>query len=121
MVALLDTNIVLYSLGGRLAEPLPVCDCRVSVITEIEVLSYPSLSADEAAVAREFLQCVGVEALSSEVKDATIELRRKHKLRVPDAIVVATARILDAVLYTNDSRLLTIPEITSVPLRLRDL
>jgi len=79
------------------------------------------LSADEAAVAQEFLQCVGVEAFSSDVKDATIELRRKHKLRVPDAIVVATAQILDAVLYTNDSRLLASAEITSVPLRLRDL
>ncbi len=55
------------------------------------------------------------------MKDATIELRRKHKLRVPDAIVVATAQILDAVLYTNDSRLLASAEITSVPLRLRDL
>lgn len=41
---LLDTNIVLYFLGGKLANPLPSGQYFVSVITEIELLSYPSLS-----------------------------------------------------------------------------
>jgi len=40
---LLDTNIILYLLGGRLAEPLPKGNSFVSVITEIELLSYPDL------------------------------------------------------------------------------
>ncbi len=33
---LLDTNIILYLLGGRLAEPLPEGNYYVSVMTEIE-------------------------------------------------------------------------------------
>lgn len=42
---LLDTNVVLYFLGGRLMNPLPSGQYFVSVITEIELLSYPSLSS----------------------------------------------------------------------------
>jgi len=44
---ILDTNIVLYFLGARLANPLPSGQYFISVITEIELLSYPSLSPDE--------------------------------------------------------------------------
>lgn len=36
---LLDTNVVLYFLGGRLTNPLPSGQYFVSVITEIELLS----------------------------------------------------------------------------------
>ena len=38
MTGLLDTNVALYLLGGRLAVPLPVGDYGVSVLTEIELL-----------------------------------------------------------------------------------
>jgi predicted nucleic acid-binding protein len=41
---LLDTNIVLYLLGGRLAAPLEKGPYYVSVITEMELLSYPDLT-----------------------------------------------------------------------------
>ncbi|MFA5920045.1 MAG: hypothetical protein WC856_01990 [Methylococcaceae bacterium] len=41
MSIVLDTNAVFYFLAGHLAEPLPQADFYVSVITEIELLSYP--------------------------------------------------------------------------------
>jgi predicted nucleic acid-binding protein len=47
MTGLLDTNVALYLLGARLAEPLPAGSYGVSVITEMELLSWPSLTADE--------------------------------------------------------------------------
>ena len=45
MNIVLDTNAVLYFLAGRLAEPLPQANFYVSVITEIELLSYPLLKS----------------------------------------------------------------------------
>jgi len=45
MLGLLDTNVVLYLLGGRLAEPLPVGQFALSVISEMELLAWPSLDA----------------------------------------------------------------------------
>jgi hypothetical protein len=47
--ALLDTNAALYFLGGRLSEPLPAAQYFASVITEIELLSYPTLDASGEA------------------------------------------------------------------------
>ena len=38
MTGLLDTNVALYLLGGRLAEPLPGGNYGVSVVTEMELL-----------------------------------------------------------------------------------
>jgi len=43
----LDTNAVLYFLAGRLAQALPQADFYVSVITEMELLSYPLLKSEE--------------------------------------------------------------------------
>ena len=42
MTGLLDTNVALYLLGGRLATPLPDGTYGVSVITEMELLAWPS-------------------------------------------------------------------------------
>lgn len=53
-VVLFDTNIVLYFLGGRLADQLPSGQYFVSVITEIELLPYPSLNPDEEVEIRDF-------------------------------------------------------------------
>ncbi len=44
MTGLLDTNVALYLLGGQLAEPLPAGSYGVSVITEMELLAWPSLT-----------------------------------------------------------------------------
>jgi len=38
---ILDTNVPLYNVQGRLASPLAIGQYMASFITEIEVLSYP--------------------------------------------------------------------------------
>ena len=55
MTGLLDTNVALYLLGGRLAAPLPEGEHGVSVITEMEMLAWPSLTPEEEARVRAFL------------------------------------------------------------------
>jgi len=40
MTGLLDTNVALYLLGGRLAQPLPIGSYGISVITEMELLAW---------------------------------------------------------------------------------
>ena len=46
--------------------------------------------------------------LTDSVRDETIRLRRKTKLKLPDAIIVASALIHDAILLTNDKDFSTI-------------
>lgn len=118
MTVVVDTNTAIYLLGNKLADPLTADDYSVSVITQIELLSYPSLTADEEARVSEFLETVAIIDLTAEVRDAPIRLRRDHRMRVPDAIIAGTALVLDAELLTNDARLLRVDGLRSrsVPL-----
>jgi predicted nucleic acid-binding protein len=110
---LLDTNIVLYFLGGRLVNPLPSGQYFISVVTEIELLSYPSLSLEEETQIIDFLNKITVVGVDNNIKNLTIEFRKQYRLRLPDAIIVATAKSLNAILFTNDVRLAHLTEINT--------
>lgn len=101
----LDTNVVLYGLQGRIIEPIPFKGALVSVITEIELLGFPGITADERQRIQHFLSACTMIGLTPEIKDEAIALRCGHRLRVADAIIVATARVSKAVLWTNDAQL----------------
>ncbi len=109
MSVVLDTNTAMYFLGGKLAQPLPDDDYIVSVITQIELLSYPLLSPDEERQVLEFLTTVVVIELTAEIRDAAIQLRRDYRLKLPDAIIAGTAMSRGVVLLTNDRRLANTP------------
>ncbi len=102
---LLDTNIALYYLGGRLAVPLPPGQYYVSIITEIELLSYPSLSLTDEQQIRTFLTQIVVVRIDDTIKNLAIILRKQHRLKLPDAIIASTAQSLGALLLTNDLKL----------------
>lgn len=105
---LLDTNAVIYLLNGRLVYPLPDGQYSVSIITEIELLSFPGLSAGEEQKIRDFLLLLDRVRLTDAVRDETIRLRRKNRLKLPDAIIAASALVHHAILLTNDQVFLSI-------------
>ncbi len=101
----LDTNIVIYLLEGRLAQPIAPEEVCVSVITEIELLSHGRLDQNAEKAIRVFLGAIRIVPLTNDVKEAAITLRRRHGLAIPDALIAATATTLDAELLTNDAKL----------------
>jgi predicted nucleic acid-binding protein len=115
----LDTNAILYFLGGRLARGLPNGQYFISVISEIELLSYTLLDESAQSQIEKFLSGITIVGLSEPVKTQAILLRRKHQLKLPDAIVAATALSLGATLVTNDSKLLRLPGVASEELALK--
>ncbi len=117
---LLDTNTVLYLLSDRLAEPLAAGEYLASVITEMELLSYPLLEARHEKQIQKSLSEVEIVSLSNEVKRVAIQLRRAHNLKLPDAIIAATAVVMDAELLTNDRKLQSVSGITARALVLND-
>jgi predicted nucleic acid-binding protein len=120
LTLVLDTNAILYLLNSRLAEPLPATSYFVSVITRIELLSFQQINPAEEQQARAFLSRATVVGLDQDVELAAIELRRRYGLKLPDAIIAATAVVLGMELATNDRRLANIPELTIRHLRLTD-
>jgi hypothetical protein len=64
----LDTNVALYLLGGRLLNPLPIGEFYLSIITEMEILSYPTISEAEELKVRQFLSQVRIMGVGEDVK-----------------------------------------------------
>ncbi len=117
MKYLLDTNVVLYHLSGQLQDQLPLGAIFVSIITEIELLSFKELQSQEREIILKFLAGVSVLDMDSKIKAKTIEFRLKG-LRLPDAAIAATARTYGATLLTHDVNLLkAVGESSSAPPR----
>lgn len=109
MTGLLDTNVALYLLGGRMLSPLPVGSYGISVITEMELLAWPSLTEQEETKVREFLRAVTLCELTASIRARAVVLRKLQHLKLPDAVVCATAMELDVELWTNDAELSEVP------------
>jgi len=104
----LDTNIALYHLGGRLTAPLPSGLHHAFIVTEMELLSYPNLSKIEEQRVQNFLAQLLIVGINEPIKSMAIALRKQHRLKLPDAIISATAQSLNALLLTNDLKLSSI-------------
>jgi predicted nucleic acid-binding protein len=85
----------------------------------MELLSYPLLDESAQSKIESFLSEVAIIGLSESVKKLAIRLRREHQLKLPDAIVAATAQSLGAALVTNDAKLLRLPSLPSQELGLK--
>ncbi|WP_345079920.1 type II toxin-antitoxin system VapC family toxin [Nemorincola caseinilytica] len=110
---LLDTNIVLYIANGNedLRTFLDRQRLSISVITEMELLSFPTITRKEIAVLSNFIAEMEVVPIGSNVKKTAILIRRKYKLKLPDSIIAATAIVYDIPLITADKQFRNIEEL----------
>ncbi|MDR2561429.1 MAG: type II toxin-antitoxin system VapC family toxin [Holophagales bacterium] len=102
-----DTNAIVYYLQGRnewveYIDNAPMAERAASVITRIELLSYPEISpAEEESISR-FLGDLVVVPLNKKVEDIATAIRRTVRMKLPDAIVAATAISMEATLISGD-------------------
>ncbi len=107
---LFDTNAIVSYMQG-LAPVVDFIDNLtaggrfISVITRMELLSFPGIAAREEEAIHRFLGDLDVIPLNEAVENAAIAIRRTVRLKLPDAIVAATALTLNATLITSDQRL----------------
>ena len=94
---------------NKLAEALPETDVLISVIAEIELLSFPNLTSSEAKKIVGLLAQMTVIGLDDAVKSKAIALRKSHKIKLPDAIILASAIVSGAEFWTNDLQLAKVP------------
>ena len=71
----------------------------------MELLAWPSLTDEETVKVRAFLDSVILCDLTPRIRVQAVAIRREHRLKLPDAIICATALEHDAELWTNDSSL----------------
>jgi predicted nucleic acid-binding protein len=102
---LLDTNTVIdfsvQKLPDRANEKLSfIIDTspKISIINKIELLSFSNVPGQIIF----FTDNAFVISLDENIVQKTIELRRKYKIKLPDAIIAATALIFDLTLITHN-------------------
>ncbi len=110
---LLDTNAILYILGGDEALSTLLYNERlyISVITEMELLSYKNITARERQQIKNFLSDFVIVNITDAIKDQTIEVKKNSHLKLPDSIIAATAIALDISFVTSDKQFKTIRDL----------
>lgn len=105
MNAVFDTNIVIDALNGMAeadAEYGRYGHALISRVTWMEVLI--GAKGDDSDL-RDFLEVYfEVIPLDLAVAESAVQIRRAHRIRLPDAIIWATARTNDAVLVTRNTK-----------------
>ena len=106
---LLDTNVIIGFLAGAewavgfvnraIDDKSVFC---ASSITRMELLGFPGITSDEENRITSLLDKVSIVSISREIEDEAITIRRSARLKLPDAIIAATAMTTDATLVTAD-------------------
>lgn len=102
---LLDTNILIYLAKKELE--LSVFASKndsfyISVITYMECLGYPFSSKKEELLMTNLCNGFNQLFISSEVVNQTITIRKSHRIKLPDAILAATAICENMFFVTNN-------------------
>ena len=104
-----DTNAAVYLLAGNACmKPFLGKKLAVSVITVMELLSFPEIDEKEETTIRSFLKNCEILNISEDVSEHTIKIRRTYKIKLPDAIIAATAVSSSVPLITADAGFLRI-------------
>lgn len=98
-----DTNCFIYLLDENpLILPFANDGWAFSYITEIELLSKKGITKHEDALIREMLNSCYKISHSQSLTEIVIDIRRKNTIKLPDALIAASAQQLQIPLITAD-------------------
>ena len=105
-----DTNAVIYYLQNNFSEEaqelmnniINEYQPAISAITEIELLCWKIASENDIVILKDFVADSVVIELENSIKVKTIEIRKSFNLKLPDAIIAATAIYMNLTLISND-------------------
>jgi len=108
-----DTNAIIYLLDGdkAIAELFDKNMISISFITELELLSVKKYSILQEAKIKEIISEFSIYQYNDLIKQSCIHLRQKYNLKLPDAIIAATALAYKLPLFTADKKFSQVNEI----------
>lgn len=112
----LDTSVAIDILGGdeQAGSLVQGALVFISAITRVELLcvSKPGTHSKQAAL--DLIADCKLVQFTTEIQDLAVHMRRKYRLKLPDAVIAATAAWLQADLVTTDKKFARISEEVSV-------
>ena len=107
---IIDTNILIYHLAGILTDQAEATlagalesGSYISIITRIELLGWRKHSPDSLKAAEALLQSVSEIPLHEDIIRLCIRFRQDYPIKLPDAIIAATARHAKVPLMTRNT------------------
>ncbi len=106
---LVDTNIAIYLLSGRLPsnaaaflKPILDLECSLSIVAKIELLGWQFPTSKDELKAVDFIANSTIIPLTDVIAEKAIEIRKSKKIKLGDAIIAATALIHQLTLLTRN-------------------
>lgn len=90
---LVDTNILIHHWNGnpRTIRLLDGALIHISFVTEIEILGYHGYTAHERAKVIADMGFIRIIDMDAGIKAAAIDLCARHRMKLADALIAATA------------------------------
>ncbi|NJF26064.1 type II toxin-antitoxin system VapC family toxin [Thermococcus sp. Bubb.Bath] len=108
---MIDTNILIYYLADAIpTEEIPKIEkilkesFNISIITKIEFLGWKGHTPEGFEKSKEFISFAHVIPLTDDIAELAIELRRRKSIKLPDAVIAATALKYGYTLVTRNVR-----------------
>ena len=105
---LIDTNVWIDALAGKLSKEafiklaLKSLWSGFSAITRLELLGFPGLTNEQEQKILQLLEHFEEVAVGSRIIDRAIIIRKRERIKVPDAIIAATALEKNSFLVTHN-------------------
>lgn len=107
MAAVFDTNILVDHLSGIQAASSTImahAERYISRITWIEVMVGSNRPGQTPTGLREFLTGFRIIELDETISEESVIVRQSHRMKLPDAIIFASARHLGLPLMTRNTK-----------------
>jgi len=115
---LIDNNAISHFFSGQFSENgmkfiSEIIDERpiISVITQIEALSWINADKAKESIVKSFVQDAIILELTNDIIKKCVSLKRSRKIKKPDAIIAATAIVHNITLITSDKDFSAIPDL----------
>jgi predicted nucleic acid-binding protein len=112
-----DTNVLIYFFEGNkdAARLVEKNEFYLSAISFVELLSNLTMLPERRDIIKDFLLTTTVIQTNIVICEKASKLRLSYAIKLPDAIIAATAQYLGLPLITADSAFFKIKEIEIIP------
>lgn len=105
---LIDSNAVIDFCNGKMPENgrifLMAVNPEISIVTNIELFATKNISEEEYELLEKFVAFSIIHSVNTDLVNTTIDIRQTYKIKLPNAIIAATALVYNLTLISRNSK-----------------